>query len=125
MERNFSKPELELKVPDLLVCVVTAVGKQVVGEQAAVLIDRELLAAINLDQHGYDVSGPPARVLTGSIHWMRLPLLPVLHSLPVIRSLETVIRIESFCLLQLLSEICSRVFYQRLHNAPHFILPGL
>ena len=47
-----NQPEFEkLEVPDLPVGVVAAVSQQAVAEKAAVLVDEQLLAAVDIDQH--------------------------------------------------------------------------
>ena len=56
MELRLAKPELEeLQVANLALRVVVELREDAVGQQGAVLVDEELLAAVDVHQHADDV----------------------------------------------------------------------
>ena len=97
--RTGQVPEFEeLQISDLFVSVIAALGKQTVAEKTPVLIHKELLAAVDVDQHGDDVSRPPAMVAATrwSVNWVWLPVLPVFKHLRVL--LKTVLKLKTSAL---------------------------
>ena len=61
VQRGLAETELQqLQVPDLLFRLVGELGQEPVGQQGPVLVDKQLLGPVYVDQHGDYVRGSPA-----------------------------------------------------------------